>query len=64
MKLRVQDGSVGLTQAEMGKLFGTTPQGITQVIKAIYAENEIVEMATCKEPLQVRSGGGGKWNVD
>jgi hypothetical protein len=57
VQLRVQEGTVWLTQAEMADLFQTTPQAITQLIKAIYAEGELMEAATCKESLPVRSEG-------
>ena len=32
-----------------------TPQNITQHFRAIYAESELVEAATCKPYLQVRT---------
>lgn len=34
-----------------------TPQNVTLHLKAIYAEGEVVERATCKERLQVQKGG-------
>lgn len=58
IQLRVGDGTVWLTQAEMAELFQTSPQAITQLIKAIYADAELAEPATCKELLQVRPEGG------
>ena len=57
ISLRAIDGTVWLTQAEIAQLFDTTPQAITQHIKAIYAEGELVEAATCNELLQVRQEG-------
>ncbi|WP_411873263.1 RhuM family protein [Vulcanococcus limneticus] len=42
----------------MADLFQTTPQNITQHIKAIYEEGELREDSTCKPLLQVRSEGG------
>ena len=51
----LQDGSVPLTRAQMGELYGTTPQNISQHVRAIYAEGEQDEGATCKERLQVRT---------
>lgn len=57
VQLRAQDGTVWLTQGELAALFGTTPQNITQHVKAIYAEGELTEGATCKELLQVRPEG-------
>ena len=57
VQLRAEDGTVWLTQADIAALFGTTPQNITQHTKAIYAEGELTEAATCKELLQVRREG-------
>lgn len=56
--LRAEEGSVWLTQAEIADLFATTPQNITQHIKAILEEGELQEEATCKDYLQVRHEGG------
>lgn len=56
--LRAADGTVWLTQAEMADLFETTPQNITQHVRAVYDESELAEEATCKDYLQVRSEGG------
>ena len=50
--------SVWLTQAQIAALYQTTPQNITQHLKAIYAEGELDEAATCKDYLQVRQEGG------
>ena len=58
IQLRAEDGTVWLTQAEMASLFLTTPQNITQHIKAVYDEGELQSEATCKEHLQVRPEGG------
>lgn len=55
--LRAQDGTVWLTQAEIAALFQTTPQNITQHVRAIYAEGEASEAATCKADLQVQTEG-------
>ena len=49
VQLRAEDGTVWLTQAEMASLFLTTPQNITQHIKAVYDEGELQSEATCKE---------------
>lgn len=37
--------------------FPTTPQRLTLRLNAIYDEGELEASATCKEHLQVRSGG-------
>lgn len=58
--LRAEGGTVWLTQAEIAQLFDTTPQAITQHIRAIYQEGEIPEEATCKRSLQVREEGQRK----
>lgn len=57
MEVRMAGGTVWLTQAQMAELFQTTPQNITQHLKAIFAEGELTESATCKDDLQVRQEG-------
>ncbi len=57
VQLRAMDGTAWLTQAGMAELFQVTPQAITQLIRAIYAEDEFTEAATCKELLHVRQEG-------
>jgi len=42
----------------MAELFQTTPQNVTLHLKAIFAEGKLIEAATCKDYLQVRSEGG------
>ena len=54
---RFEEERVWLTQAQMAELYQTTPQNITQHLRAIYAEGELSPSATCKEYLQVRSEG-------
>ena len=58
IQLRAVDGTVWLSQAEMADLFDTTPQNITQHIRAVYTEGELDEAATCKDYLQVQTEGG------
>lgn len=58
IQCRFEDESLWLTQAQMADLFQTTPQNITQHIKAIYEEGELRGDSTCKPLLQVRSEGG------
>jgi hypothetical protein len=55
--VRLEDGTVWLTQAQMAELFQTTPQNITLHLKSIYREDELSEEATCKSYLQVRREG-------
>jgi hypothetical protein len=58
ISLRAVDGTAWLTQAQMAELFQTSPQAITQLIAAIYADQEADEAVTCKQLLQVRYEGG------
>jgi hypothetical protein len=46
-----------LTQAQIAELFQTTPQNATLHLRAIFAEGELGEAATCKDYLQVRFEG-------
>ncbi len=57
VQLRLVDGTVWLTQAEIALLFETTPQNITQHLGAIYDQGELTLEATCKQSLQVRTEG-------
>ena len=57
VQVRLDDGTVWLSQAMMADLYGTTPQNITQHIQAIYGEGEQNPEATCKPYLQVRQEG-------
>jgi hypothetical protein len=57
IQLRLADGSVWLTQAEIAALFETTPQNVTQHLKSVFEEGELAEEATCKQHLQVRQEG-------
>ena len=58
LQVRLTDGTLWLTQQQLSDLYQSTPQNITQHIRAIYAEGEADEAATCKPYLQVRSEGG------
>lgn len=58
--VRLESETVWLTQAEMAKLFGVTPQSITIHLKNIYEEGELKEDATCKDFLQVQLEGTRK----
>ena len=57
IECRFEEDTLWLTQAQMAELFQTTPQNITLHLKAIYAESEQDETATCKPYLQVRREG-------
>jgi hypothetical protein len=58
IQLLARDGTVWLSQGDMAELFQTTPQNITQHVRAIFSEGELDREATCKDHLQVRSEGG------
>lgn len=60
VEMRAENGSLWLSQAEIATLFQTTPQNVTQQVKAILAEGEVDPEATCKSHLQVRLEGGRK----
>ena len=55
--VRLEAGTVWLTQAQIAELFQTTPQNITIHLNAVYSEGELREAATCKDCLQVRDEG-------
>jgi hypothetical protein len=58
IQCRFEDETIWLTQAQIAELFQTTPQNVTLHLKAVFAEGELSEAATCKDYLQVRSEGG------
>jgi hypothetical protein len=58
IQCRFEDETIWLTQAQIAELFQTTPQNVTLHLKAIFAEGELSEAATCKDYLQVRDEGG------
>lgn len=57
IQCRFENEALWLTQAQIAELFQTTPQNVTLHLKAIYAEGELSEVATCKDYLQVRQEG-------
>ena len=57
IQCRFKNETIWLTQAQMAELFQTTPQNVTIHLRAIFAEGELVEAATCKDYLQVRTEG-------
>ena len=57
IECRFEKDTLWLTQALMAELFQVTPQNITVHLKAIYADGELDEAATCKDYLQVRPEG-------
>ena len=58
VQVRFVDGGIWLTQAQLAELYQSTPQNITQHIRAIYGTRELQEEATCKPYLQVRQERG------
>jgi len=57
IQCRLENETLWLTQAQIAELFQTTPQNVTQHLKAVFAEGELTEDATCKDYLQVRAEG-------
>jgi len=57
IQCRFENDTLWLTQAQLAELFQTTPQNVTLHLKAIFAEGELSEEATCKDYLQVRQEG-------
>lgn len=60
VECRFESDTLWLSQAEIANLYQITPQAITQHIKAIYEEDELVQNSTCKSFLQVRQEGN-RW---
>ena len=56
--VRLEGRTLWLTQQQLAELYESTPQNITQHIRAIYAESELIEAATCKPYLQIRDEAG------
>lgn len=57
VEVRVQDGTIWLSQKNMGLLFETTPENVLMHLKNIYAENELTEAATANDFLAVQTEG-------
>ncbi len=57
VQVRVQDGTIWLSQKGMGLLFETTPENVLMHLKNIYAEHELIEDATAKDFLAVQTEG-------
>ena len=60
LEVRMEDETVWLTQAQMVELFCSTKQNISLHINNIFHEGELVEKATVKEYLTVRTEGNRK----
>ena len=57
VECRLDGATIWLTQALMAELFQTTPQNITLHLRALFADGELDEVATCKGYLQVGQEG-------
>jgi hypothetical protein len=57
VEVRVQEGTIWLSQKGMGLLFATTPENILMHLKRIFAEGELEEAATAKDFLAVQTEG-------
>lgn len=57
LQVRLDGGTVWLSQAQIAELFQITPQNVTLHLRAIYGDGELRETATCKYCLQVRPEG-------
>ena len=55
--LRLQDGTVWLSQQQIADLFQTSKQNISKHIKAIYEDQELDERATVNQQLTVQKEG-------
>ncbi|MEG2236465.1 MAG: RhuM family protein [Akkermansia sp.] len=57
LEIALENETLWLTQAQMSQLFQTTVQNITMHVKNIYQDNELQQVGTCKDFLQVRQEG-------
>lgn len=57
VQVRFENETFWLTQKAMAELFKTSTQNITLHLKNIFTEDELSEMATCKDFLQVQIEG-------
>lgn len=55
--LRLEDGTVWLSQLQIAELFETTKQNISKHIQAIYEDSELDEKATVNQELTVQKEG-------
>jgi len=53
----LEEGTVWLPQSSISHLYQTSPQNIIMHTRKIYSEGELVEVATCKQSLQVQIEG-------
>ena len=55
--VRLEGETVWLTQRQMGKVFGTTPENVLMHLRNIFASEEVAEQATTKDLLVVQTEG-------
>ena len=58
IQLRVQDGTVWLSQKQLGELYQVSVPAIAQHIRTVFQERELSPEATINEYLIVASEGG------
>jgi len=57
IQTRLEDETVWLTQDQMAELFQSSRVNITEHIQHIYAENELIQKATCRKFRRVQTEG-------
>ncbi len=57
LRLKIQDGTVWLTQAEMADLFQTTKQNVSLHLKTIFRDAELAEASVVKDYLTAAADG-------
>jgi hypothetical protein len=57
VEVRVENGTIWLSQKGMAQLFETSPENALMHLKNIYADNELAEGATAKDFLAVQTEG-------
>ncbi|WP_298443879.1 RhuM family protein [uncultured Ferrimonas sp.] len=57
VECRFEADTLWLSQAAMAELYQVSPQAITQHVKVVYEEGELVQSLTCKDYLQVQNEG-------
>ena len=57
LDIKLEQETLWLTQAQLAELFQVKSQNITMHLKNIFEEQEVEELATCKDFLQVQTEG-------
>ena len=57
ISLKLENGTVWLSQLEIAELFETTKQNVSKHIKAIFEDGELLEKATVNYQLTVQNEG-------